>query len=100
MLQELLAIQDKFQKYLVLGDYTFIGPDNEKLLSEFVKVAIRGKLGTDKKPYLNGDHAKRILEKKYPNTSLTIYVKSHIRSEELYTIEKYCIINQIDFDRL
>lgn len=107
MLQELIALEEKFSPYLIKQDYTFIGPNiNDPLFDPFIKevnlkAPVKGWSRSIHDTLSHRESVRATLNQLPAGTALRLYI---IPSPELSegmlmhsTIEEYCKRNNIDF---
>lgn len=106
-LQELINLKNRFDKYLQPGDYSFIGPENQIQINEFVQTAnLIGPsniFSTTFKQAL-GDHETimKTIARFPTDTHLRIYVIiGKVEKAGIFmhsTIEEYCKRYKISFE--
>src|SRR5689334_14392783 len=103
MLNELIELEDKFQSYLMGGDYTFIGPVDQALLPPFIKMAnqlapITGWFRTIHHALGHKPSVRQAANALPTDAQLRIYVVTPTRHDGMLlhdTIEGYCNKNNI-----
>lgn len=104
MNENIYELDDKFQEHLLKNDYTFIGPENLDLLSNFTEIAneiapVKSIFRSAHDALSNRDATRTALKTLPLNTPLRIYVVTSNNSGFLIhgTIEEYCRKNNISF---
>lgn len=104
MLENLLKQEEEFQPYLLPKDYSFIGPVNQNLLEQFIKVASRftPAISITKSVHhvlSNKRAVRKVLNILPPRIPIKIYaVTSTGRSLLVHSdIKTYCIQNNIEY---
>lgn len=104
MLEQLLSEEQKFQPYLLEGHYTFIGPEDQNLLGQFIERAnwlapIVAISRTVHHALSHKDSTINALQVFPQNTQLRIYVVIPTNSPILFhsNIEEYCNQNNITY---
>lgn len=105
MNEDIFELEEKFQPYLMKNDYTFIGPTDANLMSNFMEVAnkIAPTIAISRLIHhaLSNKNAIKQAIKTLPlNTKLRIYVVVSNGNRNLIhsNIEEYCRRNNIDFN--
>lgn len=101
-LNELIQLQDKLEQYLLPNYYSFIGPENQNLLSNFANRVndMAPVVSFNRRPidFLGNKNAVLLALPYLPvGTMLRIYVANSAHDNFLFhsTIEEYCNNNNI-----